>query len=135
MRALRSSMGAATGNHRGTKGMSEVQESLLEQAAPKAIQNQGLDSHLPDESLPKDNPIVKLVTSTDGGSAVFDKEKLKQFLRTHAENYLPIREDGEIVGIIPMGLMREVFLEQEAGRFSNPLLDSPNYQSQSFPNV
>jgi hypothetical protein len=115
--------------------MSEVQESLLEQAAPKAIQNQGLDSRLADESLPKDNPIVNLVTSTDGGSAVFDKEKLKQFLRTHAENYLPIGEDGEIVGIIPMGLMREVFLEQEAGRFSNPLLDSPNYQSQSFPNV
>jgi hypothetical protein len=43
-------MGAASGLQRGTEGMPEMQKSVLEYAAPKANQNQGLESHLADES-------------------------------------------------------------------------------------
>jgi hypothetical protein len=43
-------MGAASGFQRGTEGMPEVQKPVLEHAAPKANQNQGLDSHLADEA-------------------------------------------------------------------------------------
>jgi hypothetical protein len=43
-------MGAASGLKRGTEGMPEMQKPLLEHAAPKANQNQGLDGHLADEA-------------------------------------------------------------------------------------
>lgn len=41
--------------------MSEMQEPVLEHAAPKADQNQRLDGHSADASLPESNPIVKTV--------------------------------------------------------------------------
>lgn len=74
--------------------MPEVQKSVLEHAAPKADQNQGLDGQLTDGSLPESNYIVKEVT---GG--VFRK-----ILRTHVTG-LPISE--------------EEFLQRYA-RFLNP---------------
>lgn len=43
--------------------MPEVQKPVLEHAAPKADQNQGLDGRLADESLPEGNDDVKRVTN------------------------------------------------------------------------
>lgn len=126
MREMQPPMGSETGSERGAKSLPEVQESLLEHAAPEACT---------EKEVTQDSPVVKVVTTVTGGRAVFDKEKLGVFFRTHSENYLPIIEDGEVVGIIPMGLLREVFSQQELGRFSNPLSDSPHRQSQSSPSV
>jgi hypothetical protein len=50
VRKMRAPMGAASGLQRGTEGMPEVQKPVLEHAAPKANQNQGLDSRLASES-------------------------------------------------------------------------------------
>ena len=54
-----------------------------------------------------------------GNRAVFDREKLWHFLRTESANHLPILENGELVGIVPLRLMREVFAEIEAGTLSS----------------
>ena len=49
VRKMWAPMGAASGLKRRTEGMPEMQKSVLEYAAPKANQNQGLESHLADE--------------------------------------------------------------------------------------
>ena len=60
---MRSPMGAASRLERGTEGMPEVQKPVLEHAAPKADQNQRLDGHSADASLPDSNSVVNLVNS------------------------------------------------------------------------
>lgn len=48
--------------------MPEVQKPVLEYAAPKADQNQRLDGHSADASLPHSNPVVKEVTIRKTGN-------------------------------------------------------------------
>jgi hypothetical protein len=69
MRTVRASVGAETGFERGAEGMPEVQKPVLEHAAPKADQNQGLDGRLADASLPESNYVVKTVTGPRLASA------------------------------------------------------------------
>jgi hypothetical protein len=53
MRTVPTQVGAATGNHRGTKGMPEVQEPVLEHAPTETRE----------EEITRDGDVVNLVTS------------------------------------------------------------------------
>jgi hypothetical protein len=69
MRTLRASMGAATGNQRGTKGMPEVQKPVLEHA-PSEAQNPQVTG----DTLAQNSAIDKGVTSV---TAVRNMDRMK----------------------------------------------------------
>jgi hypothetical protein len=120
----------ATGNDRGTEGLPEVQESVLEHAAPNTRQ----------EEITEDWPVVKLVTRVIGptmsaGHVVFDRAKLKRFFETHSENYLPICNNGVEVGAIPMGSWRRAWEAGELDIEPNPAREDCSHPSPSSPSV
>jgi hypothetical protein len=59
MREMSTQVGSK-GNNRGAEGLPEVQEPVLEHAAPEARQNQGLTSRLADGDYPENDDAVKL---------------------------------------------------------------------------
>ena len=97
MREVPTQVGSTTGNDGGAEGLPEVQESVLEYAAPEARQNQGLTSRLADQTV------------AEGG---------------HAVNYPPIYLEGVALGSrdTPEGARRaaEIFARNE--RILFPLL-------------
>lgn len=66
MREMSTQVGS-TGNNGGAEGLPEMQESVLEHAAPEARQNQGLTSRLADGDYPENRDSVKsgFVRKTD----------------------------------------------------------------------
>ena len=74
MRTLRSSVGAATGFERGTKGMSEVQKPVLEHSPTEAKKQEVAEG-----ILPESNGVVKKVTVRETDVA-HGREVVRKFL-------------------------------------------------------
>ena len=66
MRTLRTSVGAATGNYRGTKGMPEMQEPVLEHAPSEAQNPQVTDGKLAQNAC-IDKSVTTKGLSTENG--------------------------------------------------------------------
>lgn len=106
--------------------MSEVQKPVLEYTA-----NENPYQDFYEEIAAEDSPIVTLVTNGTGGHAVFDRDKLKRFFETHSDNYLPIYENGAVVGTIPMGSWRAAWRAGELDTEPNLVPDCSSHQNPS----
>jgi hypothetical protein len=118
-------MGAAPRLQRGTEGMPEMQKPVLEHAAPKANQNQGLDGHLADEattsmqiaeeSFPSDlrpYPIPTSIKAENGqAEAAFDPEELKAYLSATSDTSFPVLDlNGKTVCLAYVSPMKAFYL-------------------------
>jgi hypothetical protein len=98
-------MGAAPRLQRGAEGMPEMQKPVLEHAAPKANQNQGLDSRLAGESK-------EATLSMQAEGEFFDYQRQETISET-LQRFAKRTQDLYRIGVLPE-------LERILGRAPEP---------------
>lgn len=136
MRKVSTQVGS-TGNNGRTEGLPEVQESVLEHAAPEANQKPRLAGRLAGQTVGENDSVVKSVICTENGQgrAVFDRKNLEAFLESYSDDCIPIYEGARMAGIIPLRLAREVLEKPSEDTSPKSLLVYQIHQNQLCPSV